>query len=256
MSDQDPTVARIRPGISDAEWQARIELAACYRLVALFGWDELVANHLTARVPDAPEHILINPLGMLYDEIKASDFVKVNGAGERVDGGSGRINPGAMALHGGVHDARPDVACVMHLHTDAGIVVSLFADGLMPLALETTAYQDSISYHAFEGITIVDEERETMVRDLGQNNIMFLRNHGIAICGGTIAEAFLRAYMVEKGCRIQIAARSQGVAPQQIEPALVPLVIEQFRPFAPTLADLSFKALMRRLDRIDPSYRQ
>jgi ribulose-5-phosphate 4-epimerase/fuculose-1-phosphate aldolase len=233
----------------------RVDLAACYRLAAHFGWDELVLNHISARVPSEPNHLLLNPLGLTWDEIRASDFVKIDFSGAVVDGPARRLNPAAMALHGGVHAARPDINCVMHLHTNAGIAVSTHPDGLLPLALDGTQFQDEIAYHEFEGITAHDEERESLTSDLGRKSIMFLRNHGTVYCGRTIRDAFFRAFIVEKACQIQIAALSQGITPRRIPDAIVNSVVKEFGPLNTGLTDLVFDAMKRKLDRIDRSYR-
>lgn len=246
-----------KQSVSDAEWKTRVELAAAYRLTAHYGMDLLAFNHLSARIPDQPDHILLNPFGLLFDQIRASDLVKVDFAGTIAEETQWEINPAAIALHAGVHEARGDINSVMHFHTTAGVTVSLHPEGLLPLALDGIQYVPQTAYHELEGVTINEDERTSLIRDLGDKSILFLRNHGTAICGTSVAEAFMKAYIVEKACQIQVAALSQGVPPLRASDNMVGQISGQFQSVVDNagIAEIQFESLMRMLDAKDPSYR-
>jgi ribulose-5-phosphate 4-epimerase/fuculose-1-phosphate aldolase len=208
----------IRAEVSAQEWQARVDLAACYRLVDKYGMTDLIYNHITARIPGSKDHLLINLYGMLYKEITASSLVKIDVEGEIVwkpetDYG---INKSGYVIHGAIHKARPDVACVLHTHTRAGIAVSAMKCGLLPLSQTAIRFVGHIGYHDYEGPAVDLDERERIVSDLGPHDALVMRNHGLLTCGATIQQAFNTMYQLELSCRSQVdamAARTELVMP-------------------------------------------
>jgi ribulose-5-phosphate 4-epimerase/fuculose-1-phosphate aldolase len=196
-------------GVGQEEWQLRCELAAAYRLFAQLGWHELIYNHLTVRVPGA-EHFLINPFGLMYREVTASKLVKIDLEGRKVEPNPWNVNPAGFVVHSAVHAARVDAQCVMHTHTTAGQVVSCQKEGLLPLSFNAMFYAGRVAYHDFEGITLDREECRRLAADLGDRNVMILRNHGLLVCGPTIGDAFAEHYMLQRACEVQIAAQATG----------------------------------------------
>jgi len=208
----------IRAEVSAQEWQARVDLAACYRLIDKYGMTDLIYNHITARIPGGKDHLLINLYGMLYKEITASSLVKIDVEGEIIwkpetDYG---INKSGYVIHGAIHKARPDVACVLHTHTRAGIAVSAMKCGLLPLSQTAIRFVGHIGYHDYEGPAVDLDERERIVGDLGPHDALVMRNHGLLTCGATIQQAFNTMYQLELSCRSQVdamAARTELVMP-------------------------------------------
>src|SRR5207248_2865937 len=205
-----PEKSSIREHVSDTEWQARVDLAAAYRLVALYGWDDLIFTHISARVPDTDHHFLLNPYGMMFEEVTASSLVKIDLAGNKVMDSPYFINPAGFTIHGAVHEARADALCVMHLHTRHGIAVSGQKEGLLPLSQQAMFALSSLAYHDYEGLALDEEEKPRLVSDLGDNKFMILRNHGLLTIGRTAAEAFLGMFLLERACKIQILAQAGG----------------------------------------------
>src|SRR6266699_1475245 len=211
---------KIRAEVSAEEWQARVDLAACYRLVDKYGMTDLIYNHITARIPGSKDHLLINLYGMLYQEITASSLVKIDVEGEIIwkpDTDYG-INKSGYVIHGAIHKARPDVACVLHTHTRAGIAVSAMTCGLLPLSQTSMRFVGHIGYHEYEGPAVDLDERERIVKDLGSHDALIMRNHGLLTCGATIQQAFNTMYQLELSCRSQVdamAARTELVMPGQ-----------------------------------------
>jgi ribulose-5-phosphate 4-epimerase/fuculose-1-phosphate aldolase len=204
----------VREIVSSEEWQVRVDLAAAYRLVAVYGWDDLVFTHISARVPGPEHHFLINPYGMMFEEITASSLVKVDLEGRIVmesgDHINSHINPAGFTIHSAVHAAREDALCVMHLHTDCGIAVSAQEKGLLPISQQSLFVLASLGYHDYEGLALNDEEKPRLVADLGKNTFLILRNHGLLTVGPSVADAFLSMFLLERACRIQILAQSGG----------------------------------------------
>jgi len=249
--------ANIRQQVSEEEWQARVDLAAAYRLVALYGWDDLIFTHLSARVPGSEHHFLINPYGMMFEEITASSLVKVNLNGEKVMPSSYFINPAGFTIHSAVHAAREDALCVIHLHTDHGIAVSAQEKGLLPISQQSLFALASLAYHNYEGLALNEDEKARLVSDLGNNTFMILRNHGLLTLGKTPAEAFLSMYILESACKVQILAQSGGAALMPVAQPIVEGVAAQLD--AVTVgqgAQLAWPGLLRKLDRMDQSYRE
>jgi ribulose-5-phosphate 4-epimerase/fuculose-1-phosphate aldolase len=196
--------------VSPEEWQVRIDLAAAYRLVAHYGWDDLVFTHISARVPGPEHHFLINPYGMMFEEITASSLVKVDLAGKIVMASEYSINPAGFTIHSAVHAAREDALCVMHLHTEYGIAVSAQRDGLLPISQQSLFVLASLGYHDYEGLALNEEEKPRLVADLGRKTFLILRNHGLLTVGPSVADAFLAMFLLERACRIQILAQTGG----------------------------------------------
>jgi ribulose-5-phosphate 4-epimerase/fuculose-1-phosphate aldolase len=202
--------ARRPPAIEQSEWQVRCELAAAYRLFAHLGWHELIYNHLTVRVPGTP-HFLINPFGLMYREAAAGNLVKIDLEGRKVEPSPWAVNPAGFVVHSAVHAARADAHCVIHTHTTAGQVVSCQEGGLLALSFNSMFYAGRIAYHDFEGITLDGEECQRLAADLGDRNVMILRNHGLLVCGPSIGDAFADHYMLQRACEVQVAAQATGV---------------------------------------------
>jgi ribulose-5-phosphate 4-epimerase/fuculose-1-phosphate aldolase len=242
------------PAQADAlEATIRIDLAAAYRLVALFGWDDLVFTHISARVPGPEHHFLINPYGWMFEEITASSLVKVDLDGAVVGPTKSMVNPAGFTIHSAVHAARPDAGCVMHLHTVAGTAVSSQEAGLLPLNQTAMLLNGRVAYHDFEGVALNHDERPRLVADLGEKTAMILRNHGTLVTGRSVAEAFTTMYFLERSCEMQVAAQAGG--PLRIPQDHVQDVVEQQSQGLSVVADkLVWPGLLRRLDRRNPGY--
>lgn len=246
-----------------AEWDLRVQLAAAYRLIHRMGWSELIWTHTTVRVPGPEHHFLINQYGLRFDEVCASNLVKVDLHGNIIGDQQQEINPAGFVIHSAVHMSRPDVRCVMHTHTVAGMAVAALESGLLPISMYAIGYHDRVAYHDFEGPSLDLTERERLAANLGNKNVLILRNHGLLTCGETIAQAFVRMYRLQRACEIQVAAQGTGsklvVPPQDV----VELTAERSDDFLVAEGDKGysrnpnpeFTALMRLLDKEDPSYR-
>ncbi len=246
----------VRSQVSAEEWAVRVDLAACYRLIAMYGWDDLVFTHISARVPGPDEHFLINAYGMLFEEMTASSLVKVDLAGEKVLDSPHPVNPAGFVIHSAVHEARPDVGCVLHTHTKAGVAVSAQADGLLPISQISLFPYASLGYHDYEGVALNDDEKPRLVADLGNNNALILRNHGLLTTGATIADAFLNMYALETACQTQIMAQSSGGELVLVPQPIVDGILAQAELVTKGLmGQLAWPGLLRKLDRHDPSYR-
>ena len=247
--------------VSAEEWQTRVDLAAAYRLVAHFRWDDLVFTHITARIPDT-EHFLINPYGLMFDEITASSLVKIDIAGNILQDTPFPINPAGFVIHSAVHSARHDVQCVMHTHTLNGVAVSAQKNGVLPISQFSIFVLASLAYHDYEGVALRDDEKPRLVADLGMNTHLMLRNHGLLTVGATIPDAFAAMYVFETTCAAQIRAQAGGSLTAgdliEIDPVVLRTATEQAR--MATLnkgaGELIWPGLLRRLDRLDSSYRQ
>jgi ribulose-5-phosphate 4-epimerase/fuculose-1-phosphate aldolase len=256
MNTPADQAADVRSQVSAEEWQVRVDLAACYRLVALHGWDDLVFTHLTARVPGSGHHFLINPYGMLFDEVTASSLVKVDLDGNKVMTSGYEINPAGFTIHSAVHAAREDAQCVIHLHTEAGVAVSAQKDGLLPLSQNALFPLASLAYHDYEGIALREDEEARLVRDLGERSFMILRNHGTLTVGRSIADAFLFMFVLERACRIQLLAQSSGQALIAVAMPILEGIAAQAQAVTRGLGgQLAWPGLLRKLGRIDSSYR-
>jgi ribulose-5-phosphate 4-epimerase/fuculose-1-phosphate aldolase len=242
--------------VSPAEWALRVDLAACYRLVALYGWADLVFTHISARVPDSHDAFLINPYGALFEEITASSLVKVDAAGNKLDDAPFPVNPAGFTIHSAVHAARHDIACVLHTHTVNGIAVSAQQGGVLPLSQQSIFVLSSLGYHDYEGVALRDDEKPRLVHDLGANTFLMLRNHGLLTVGASIADAFLAMYLFETCCAIQLRAQAGG-ALIQVPAQIVATAQQQAAQVTKNLGgQLAWPALLRKLDRLDPGFRE
>src|SRR5262249_55435301 len=203
----------VRELVSPEEWQVRVDLAAAYRAVALYGWDDLVFTHISARVPGPEHHFLINPYGMLFEEITASSLVKVDLQARKVIESPFEINPAGFTIHSAVHEAREDARCVIHLHTTDGVAVSCQKRGLLAISQQSLFPLASLAYHDYEGVALEPAEKARLVKDLGDKHSMILRNHGLLTCAETVADAFLYMYILQKACEVQIRAQAARGAP-------------------------------------------
>jgi len=240
------------------EWEARVDLAAAYRLVALHGWDDLIFTHLSARVPGPEHHFLINPWNMMFEEITASSLVKIDADGNPVGPSAHPVNPAGFTIHSAIHMAREDAAAVMHLHTPNGQAVSAMRWGLLPHTQTAMIAGADIAYHEYEGIATDLAERERLVADLGARHVMILRNHGTLTVGASVASCFLRLYFLERACEAQVLMLSAGRDNLNPPPDGVgDKVAGQSNPrgMAALAEALAWPALLRKLDRIDPSFR-
>lgn len=244
--------------VSPEEWALRVDLAAAYRLVALYGWDDLIFTHLSARVPGPDHHFLINPYTHMFDEITASSLVKIDIDGNKVSDSPAPVNRAGFVIHSAIHAAREDATAVLHLHTPHGQAVSAMAEGLLPHTQTAMIAGHDVAYHDFEGIATDLDERERLVADLGERHAMILRNHGTLTVGSTVAQAFMRMYFLERACEAQVLVLSAGRdglnTPNQ---GVAEKVESQSGAEAMTMVSdaLAWPALLRKLDRIDPGFR-
>ena len=252
MNDQ---TRDLRSTVNAAEWRQRVDLAAAYRLVALFGWDDLIFTHISARVPGPEHHFLINPYGLTFDEITASSLVKVDRHGNKVHTTPHDINPAGFTIHSAVHAARADAVCVLHVHSINGVAVSAQEDGLLPLSQHSMIVLSSLAYHDYEGIALNEDEKPRLVRDLGDKHCLMLRNHGLLTVGRSIAEAFVAMYFLETACAIQVRALGGGQRIRKIGNAILAGAQSGWEQVTRGAGgELAWPALLRKLDRIDPSY--
>ncbi len=257
VMQQTAKTSTVRGQVTEQEWQARVDLAAAYRLVAHYGWDDLVFTHLSVRVPGPDRHFLLNPYGMMFDEVTASSLVKVDLGGNIVMESPYRINPAGFTIHSAVHEAREDAHCVMHLHTIYGVAVSAQEHGLLPLSQQSLFPLASLAYHDYEGLALNEEEKPRLVADLGDKNFLILRNHGLLTTGRTVADAFLGMYLLENSCRIQILAQSDGAGLVSVPQPIVDGIRAQVDVVTQGLGgEIAWPALLRKIDRLDPSFRE
>ena len=248
--------------VSEEEWRARVDLAACYRLVALEGWSDQCSTHISTRVPGREDHFLINPYGMLFEEITASSLLKIDLNGRKVEPSDFPANPAGFVIHSAIHQSKSVNNSVLHTHTVAGVAVSMQKDGLLPISQHSLGILGDVAYHGYEGgATGRLDERERIARDLGDKRILFLRNHGLLTVGVTIAEAFMAMYRAERACRMQLAFQHSGA-----ELVPIPMDIQaQYMARGRTMfwangeldpQILNWPSLLRKLDRTDPSYKE
>lgn len=248
--------ADVRARVSAEEWQLRVDLAAAYRLVALFGWDDLVFTHISARVPGPERHFLINPYGFLFEEMTASSLVKVDLNGGIVMDTPHFINPAGFTIHSAIHAAREDAHCVLHVHAVNGVAVSAQKQGLLPISQQSLFVLAALGYHDYEGVALREEEKPRLVRDLGDKSFLMLRNHGLLTVGATVADAFLFMYLFEAACMIQVRAQSGGGELLPIAQPILDGIRAQAAQVTKGLGGaLVWPGLLRKLDRLDPSYK-
>ena len=252
-----PHPTDIRSLVSAEEWQLRVDLAACYRLVALHGWSDLIFTHITARVPGPEHHFLINPYGLMFDEITASSLVKVDQACNKIIDSPYPVNPAGFVIHSAIHAVREDVVCVLHTHTRAGIAVSAQQGGVLPISQQSTFVLASLAYHGYEGVAIRDDEKARLQADMGSATYLMLRNHGLLTVGKTIADAFLSMYTFENTCQIQIAAQAGGGPLVQVDPRIIDGVGHAMKVQTGGIGgQFVWPSLLRKLDRLDEGYKQ
>lgn len=250
------SVSTVQSQVSQEEWQQRVNLAACYRLVALYHWDDLIFTHISARVPGPEHHFLINPYGMLFDEITASSLVKVDLSGNKVMNSSYEINPAGFTIHSAIHANREDAKCVLHIHSLNGVAVSAQKEGVLPVSQQSIFVLSSLGYHNYEGVALNEDEKPRLVNDLGDKNFFMLRNHGLITVADNIPDAFLFMYIFESACTIQIRAQSGGGELISIDPRIIAGAKMQAKQVTKSAGGgLAWPGLLRKLDRVDPSYR-
>ena len=247
-----------RHEIEPAEWDTRVKLAAVYRIFAQMGMDDLIYTHISAAVPGPAAHFLLNPFGLMYEEVTASNLVKIDWQGEIVGASEHPVNYAGFVIHGAVHAAVADAGCVIHLHTDAGCAVAAQRGGLLPVSQFALFNDLGVAYHDYEGLALDTDEQARLVADLGDRTKMILRNHGLLTVGRTIAEAFFHMYNLERACRIQVLAQAGGAAELVVPSDAVLRKTAAQQPTATTydgLGELELAAWMRKLDREQPDYR-
>jgi ribulose-5-phosphate 4-epimerase/fuculose-1-phosphate aldolase len=258
MASTTLEIPSLQGKVSDEEWAVRVDLAAAYRLVSRYGWEDLVFTHISARVPGTEDQFLINPYGLFFDEITASSLVKIDQAGNKVEDSPFSVNAAGFIIHSAIHGARHDARCVLHTHTANGVAVACQRAGLLPISQHSLFVLNSVGYHDFEGPALDEDEKPRLVADLGDNRCLILRNHGLLTVGETVADAFVAMYYLEASCQIQVRAQSGGG--ELIE---VPKDIMD-RGYANAVANqrknggqgkLVWPGLLRRLDRTDSSFR-
>lgn len=251
-------IPSVQGRVSPEEWAVRVDLAAAYRLVARFGWDDLVFTHISARVPDTDNEFLINPYGVFFDEITASSLVKIDLDGKKIQPSPFEVNAAGFIIHSAIHAARHDARCVLHTHTLNGVAVSAQRAGLLPISQHSIFVLTSLGYHDFEGPALHDDEKPRLVADLGDNSALILRNHGLLTVGESVADAFVTMYYLEASCAIQVRAQSGGgeliTVPKEIVDAGNASANAEQRKRGGR-GNLVWPGLLRRLDRADPSYR-
>ncbi|MEJ6021330.1 class II aldolase/adducin family protein [Ramlibacter sp. PS4R-6] len=249
-------IASLQKVVSAQEWELRVQLAACYRLVAMYGWSDLVFTHISARIPGPEHHFLINPYGLMFDEITASSLVKVDHRCNKVIDSPFPVNPAGFTIHSCIHEVREDAACVLHTHTRAGVAVSAQKHGLLPISQQSTFVLPYLAYHNYEGVALRDDERPRLQQNLGTKRFLMLRNHGLLVVGRDIAEAFLNMYTFENACRIQIDALAGGSQLIPIDPRIMENMEQVMKVVSSGAGPMiAWPALLRRLERTDPSYR-
>ena len=265
MNDSDPPIQMhadpaliksIKSRVTAEEWAVRVDLAAAYRAVAMYEWDDLVFTHISARVPGPDHHFLINPYGMMFEEITASSLVKIDLAGEKVMESPFEINPAGFTIHSAVHEARADAQCVIHLHTVEGVAVSCQKAGLLPISQQSLYPTMSLAYHDYEGVALNPEEKKRLVRDLGDKHTLILRNHGLLTCGASVADAFLYMYILQKACEVQILAQSGGAELVRVPQPILDGMQQAAKAVTRNAGGMiAWPGILRKLDRKDPSFR-
>ncbi len=241
--------------VSATEWQSRLELAACYRLVADMGWDDLIYTHISLKIPDT-EHFLINAFGVAFDEVTASNLVKIDIDGKVLDSGEFEINPAGFTIHSAIHAVRNDAACVMHLHTNSTIAVASQQQGLLPLSQYAMFSMASLSYHDYEGLAVNPDEKKRLQQNLANNNHLLLRNHGALTLGETVGDAFMRMYDINRACEIQLMLQASGQASILVEQPIIDNIFKQAKVVhtGQTGGQKSWPAMMRKAYRLDPGF--
>lgn len=255
MTEQ-PAIPSKKHLVSAEEWQLRVDLAAAYRLIAHYGWDDLIFTHVSVRIPGDDHHFLINPYGMMFDEITASSLVRVDQEGNKLNPDDFDINPAGFTIHSAIHAVREDVVCVMHTHTTEGVAVSAQQEGLLPLSQQSLFPLSNLAYHDYEGVALREDEKVRLQQDLGNNNFMILRNHGLLTTGNSVADTFLGMYILQKACEVQIQALAGNRPLTPVPAGIVDTIRQQAAQVTRGMGgNLAWPGLLRKLDRIDPGFR-
>ncbi|MGK0373711.1 MAG: ribulose-5-phosphate 4-epimerase/fuculose-1-phosphate aldolase [Arenicella sp.] len=246
--------------MNQAEKDIRIKLAACYRIFDYMGWSEMIFNHITVKVPGSDDHFLINPYGLHYKEVTASNLVKVDINGEIVEASEYPVNPAGMLIHSAIHGAREDAHCIGHIHSTAGMTVACQQDGLRIDNFYSVLLHNQVAYHDFQGITVVDGEKEDLLASLGSKNLLILRSHGLLACGATIPEMFFNMWAMQRSCEVQVSVDQSGrpIVPLSTEIAdktAELLKLQMASMVGKGVGELEFEAMQRLVDRQDDSYR-
>lgn len=256
LSQETPVLEDLKSRVSPEEWETRVNLAACYRAAAMYHWDDLIFTHISARVPGDEEHFLINPYGMLFEEITASSLVKIDLRGNKVMESPYGINPAGFMIHSAIHEARPQAKCILHLHCANGVAVASQKEGLLPISQQSSIVLTSLAYHDYEGIILNAGEKPRLINDLGDNHFLILRNHGLLTVAENIPDAFVYMYILESACRIQVLAQSGGKELIHVNDKIIAgmkmaakIVMKEAG------GALVWPGILRKLDRSDPSYR-
>lgn len=251
-------IESLKGQVSEAEWRLRVDLAACYRLVALYGWTDLVFTHISVPLPVAPgerPQFLLNPYGLLFEEITASCLIRIDAEGNKLSDSPFPVTPAGFTIHSAIHAVREDAHCVLHTHTRSGVGVSAQECGVLPISQQSIFVLNSLAYHDYEGVALRDDEKPRLQADLGKANYLMLRNHGLLVVGRSVADAFLKMYTFENACRIQIDAQAGGKL-IEIDPAIRQGLDEVLKVATSGMgADIAWPALLRKLDRLDSSYK-
>ena len=249
-------IPSLQSSVSAEEWQLRVDLAAAYRLVAHYGWSDLVFTHISARIPGPDHHFLINPYGMMFDEITASSLVRVDQQCNKLSESPFPVNPAGFVIHSAIHQVRDNAGCVLHTHSRAGVAVSAQKRGLLPISQQSTFVLASLAYHDYEGVAIRDDEKARLQADLGTRNFLMLRNHGLLTVGPSIADAFLSMYTFESSCQIQISAQAGGAELLEVDPRILDGVAHAMKVQTGGMGGaFVWPTMLRMLDRKDSSYR-
>jgi ribulose-5-phosphate 4-epimerase/fuculose-1-phosphate aldolase len=248
-------IPSLKDKVSPEEWQTRVDLAALYRLTALFGWTDLVFTHISARIPGPEHHFLINPYGMLFDEITASSLIRVDQQCSKLSESPFPVNPAGFTIHSCIHDGRPDVHCVMHTHSRAGVAVSAQQAGVLRISQQSTFVLASLAYHDYEGVALRADEKPRLQADLGKKTFLMLRNHGLLTVGPSIADTFLSMYLFETTCQIQLSAQAGGALitiPDHVQADVDQVMATGLGGLG---GQIAWPAMLRKLDRLDPGFR-
>ncbi len=249
-------IPSLQDRVSPAEWQMRVDLAACYRLVAAFGWSDLVFTHITARLPGPDHTFLINPYGMMFDEITASSLVRIDLHGNKLDESPFPVNPAGFTIHSAIHEAREDAICVLHTHSLNGTAVAAQEAGVLPISQPSIFVLNSLAYHDYEGLALNVDEKPRLVADFGDKTFLMLRNHGLLTVGRTVADAFLNMYLFEAACTVQVRAMAGGTPLRQVQQGIIDNAMKQARQVTNAqYGSLAWPALLRKLERECPDYR-
>lgn len=252
--DDSQKYASLKESVDEKEWQLRCDLAACYRMAALQGWDDLIFTHFSVRLPGKQREFLINPFGVVFEEITASRLVRIDIKGRPLHPTPYIVNPAGFVLHSTIHEARDDAHCIIHTHTPEGVAVSCQRQGLLPISQSALSVYADVAYHDYEGIVLEDKEKERLVPNLGAKNCMILRNHGLLTMGKTVSEAFLRMYFLQRACESQVMAQAGGGDLVTLSDDLVERVHQQTETVGAMINQLSWQAVLSRVARLAPDY--